>query len=77
MRVQFEITKEQAKKIEELMKTTGATTKKDLFNDALSMLQWAVKQVSNGRFVGSIDETNNNYRELNTPALEHAAGFNK
>jgi hypothetical protein len=77
MRVQFEITAEQSKKIEELMKKTGTTTKKDLLNDALSMLQWAVRQVSNGRVVGSIDEKDNSYRELNTPTLEHASSYGK
>jgi hypothetical protein len=73
MRIQFEITEDQSNKINTLMEETGSSTKKDLFNNALSVLQWAVKQVSNGRVVGSIDERTDSYRELNTPALDHAA----
>ena len=76
-RLQFEVTDEQANKIEELIKLTGVSTKKDLINEALTILQWATRQVANGRIVGSIDVDNDNYRELNTPALEHAAHYSK
>ena len=73
MRLQFNVTKEQDKKIKELMEKTGSPTKKDLFNNALSVFQWALNQVLEGRVIGSIDKDGNNYRELSTPSFDHAA----
>jgi hypothetical protein len=56
-----------------LQNTTGLKTYKDLFNNALTLLDWAIQQKRAGRVIASLDETSKDYRELQMPALERAA----
>ena len=52
------------------MKETNIVTRKDLFNNALTLFQWAVKAKRAGRIVASLDEGTGNAKELVMPALE-------
>lgn len=61
-----------AKRIEELnkiMTKTGLSTRKDLFENALTFFAWAVSQRESGRTIASIAENSSEYRELLMPAL--------
>lgn len=71
MRLQFEVSEEQNKKIETLVKEVGLRTKKDLFNNAITLLNWAVKQYKAGRIIVSIDEQMESYRELAMPIFDN------
>ena len=71
MRLQFEVPEEQNKNIETLMKEVGLRTKKDLFNNAITLLNWAVKQYKAGRIIVSIDEQKESYRELAMPIFDN------
>ena len=73
MRLQFEVPEEQNKNIETLMKEVGLRTKKDLFNNAMTLLNWAVKQYKAGRIIASVDEQMENYRELVMPICDNVA----
>ena len=73
MRLQFEVPEEQNKNIETLMKEVGLRTKKDLFNNAMTLLNWAVKQYKAGRIIASVDEQMENYRELVMPIFDNVA----
>lgn len=73
MRVQFEMTDQEFKTFEWLEKMTGSKTHKDLLDNALTLLEWAVEQVLQQRMVASFDPANKSYRELTMPALRHAA----
>ncbi|CAM2007544.1 hypothetical protein [Acanthopleuribacter pedis] len=75
IRIQYEISETNLKRIEELMKITGAETRKELFNNALTILGWAARNSQKGLAIGAINEENNTFRELQTPALEHAAAY--
>ena len=80
-RLQIDVTDQKLKAIDSLMEVCGFTTKKDLFNNALTLFQWAVEERRLGHEIASIDKASNNYRELRMPALNdvqaiaHAARF--
>ena len=73
VRIQLDFPDEQVKELDELMKQTNIVTRKDLFNNALTLFQWAVKNKRQGRMIASIDEKNGTSKELVMPALESAA----
>jgi hypothetical protein len=73
MRIQIDLEKSGIEQLDKLKEATGVKTHKDLFNNAITLLDWAVKQRQQGRIVASMDETNENYKELQMPALEYAA----
>jgi hypothetical protein len=70
VRFQFELPAQRAKEIEELMKDCGVETKKELFNTALSLLTWAIREVKRGHTIASVDEENSKYRELRMPIFD-------
>ena len=76
MRLQFEVSEEQNKNLETLMKEVSLRTKKDLFNNAMTLLNWAVKQYKAGRTIVSIDEQMESYRELAMPIFDNVAEAN-
>ena len=59
--------------MERLRNNTGVSSYEALFNDAITLMGWAVKQRQKGRIVASLDETSNSYKELQMTSLEHAA----
>jgi len=76
-RVQFEIPNDQAEQLKGLMKETKVRTKKDLFNNALTLLKWAVKEKRLGHEIASVDEKNGGYKELVMPVLSNVANNSK
>jgi len=73
MRIQLDLDEEGMKWIEELKEATGLKTHKELFNNSLTLLDWAVHQRQRGRIIASLDERSRDYKELQMPALERAA----
>jgi len=69
-RIQLDLRDESMLGIRELMRLTGSETYKDLFNNAVTLLRWGVRQRQEGRIITSIDEVKDEYRELEMPALE-------
>jgi hypothetical protein len=72
VRIQLELPKDKAEEIEGLMKETGVQTKKELFNSALTLLKWAVRETKRGNSIASVDEAHGKYRELQMPILSHS-----
>lgn len=68
-RVQIDLGKQRVEAIERLMRECGLSTKKDLFNNALTLFQWAVEEKKQGHTIASINNDSKNYRELQMPAL--------
>jgi hypothetical protein len=68
-RFNIEFTDEHVKLVGELMEKTGLRTQKDLFENAVALFSWAVKEVARGRMIASVDEENKAYAELHMPAL--------
>ena len=69
VRVQLDLPAERIIELEELMAKTGMTTRKDLFENALTLFEWAVAQRTQGRSIASVSEDEDSYRELVMPAL--------
>lgn len=68
-RLQIDVAEQKLKTIENLMEECGFSTKKDLFNNALTLFQWAVEEKKLGNTIASISKTSKNFRELQMPAL--------
>lgn len=73
IRLQFEVTPSRLQELEVLMRTCDLSTKKELFNNALTLLEWAVKERAQGHTIASISETEKKLRELEMPVLSAAA----
>jgi TIR domain len=81
IRLSLEVPPHQLERLDNLVRQTGISTRKDFFNQALALLEWAVKEKLAGRVIGSIDEKAQMYREVIMPVLsiskraeEHEAG---
>ena len=72
VRLQFEIEEDALRDIELLQELGGLRTKKDLLNNALTLLQWAVRQRTSGRAILSVGPDGTE-RELEMPYLEAVA----
>jgi metal-responsive CopG/Arc/MetJ family transcriptional regulator len=73
VRIQLDLPEEQVKELDELMRETKLGTRKELFNNALTLFQWAVKSKRAGRTIASINEENKIAKELVMPALENVS----
>jgi hypothetical protein len=77
MRIQIVVDDTYKEMLENLKRATGLNQWQDLFSDAITMYNWAVKQRTEGRIVASMNEQEENYRELQMPSLERAAAYAK
>lgn len=68
-RCQLEFEETEMRELEELMKECGIRTKADLFNNALALFVWAIKEQKSGAIIGSINEKAKTYKELIMPVL--------
>ena len=57
------------KELQESLKKNKVT---DVTRDALTLLNWAVKEVKSGRVILSADENGNNVHRLAMPGLDNA-----
>jgi len=73
VRVQFDLAPTQVAALEELMTICGLDTRKDLVNNALTLLEWAVTQVRAGKEIAALSKAEKNYEVLRMPALMAAA----
>ena len=76
-RLQLDLTKEHLHELEALMKELGISTKKDLFNQAMTLLEWAVRERKAGRIIASVDEAHDQYKQVLLPAVERVAPRSK
>ena len=73
MRIQIELPEENVQELKALMKEAHIETYRELFGNALGLLNWAVGEVKRGRVIGSIDEEQERYKELMMPMLQNLA----
>lgn len=69
MRIQYELSEKENAEIEKMMEDTAISTKRDLFNNALTLFEWAIKEIKKGRVIAAIDEKENKYIALVMPSL--------
>ena len=70
-RIQFEMSEKMGDELEYLMEEFGISTKKDLFNNSISLLKWVHGELEKGRNVGSINPLNSAYTELQMPIFSN------
>jgi hypothetical protein len=70
MRIQLELSEDRVHELKALMEQVGVETYKDLFNNALSLFEWAIQEAEKGRTLASIDEQAGKYRELAMPVID-------
>jgi hypothetical protein len=70
VKIQFEMPEEKLNQIKQLAERgVGPISRKELFNNALTLLQWALKERAAGRIIASIDEKEKKIREIILPIL--------
>lgn len=72
-RLQINVTDQQLSDLEVLIAKCGIGTKKELFNNALVLLDWAVREREKGNIIASINEKTAQYRELVMPVVNNVA----
>lgn len=73
MRLNFELDESQMDEINALKRKTGANSMKELFNNALTILDWAVKEVAQGKEIVATSPDDENHRVFVTPLLRRVA----
>jgi hypothetical protein len=73
MRVQLEFSKEKVAELKRLMERGNLKTYNDLFDNALTLMKWAIQEVEKGRGIGSFDDSEDLLKELAMPFLQHVA----
>jgi hypothetical protein len=77
MRIQIVVDDSYREILDDLKRMTGLSQWQDLFNEMITLFNWAVRQRLEGRIIASMDEKEENYRELQMPSLERAAAYGK
>jgi hypothetical protein len=72
IRLQIDITEERLREIERLMDECGFSSKKEFFDNAVTLLKWAVRRSKEGNLIASVNEQENKWRELQMPFLVRA-----
>jgi Arc/MetJ-type ribon-helix-helix transcriptional regulator len=68
-RFSFEMPEKGFQELEEMVKETGCKNRAELFNSALTILRWAIRQKQEGREVASIGYEWDDIIELEMPIL--------
>ena len=72
IRLQFELPEDKVEELDKIMEKCSIETRKELFNNALTLFEWAVEEVSSGNVIASVDEEKERYRVLQMPVLNQA-----
>ena len=72
MRIQIDIDESGEQVLNSIRQATGLSTYKDIFNNAITLFEWAIRQRAEGRVISSLDERTKRYKEMTMPALEES-----
>lgn len=72
VRMQFDLPENRMSELEDLMSRCDISTKKELFNYALSLLEWAVSESEQGHDIAAIDRETKQFFSLRMPVLNAA-----
>ncbi len=70
----IEVSKDAYGKLDQLSKLLGHETKSQTYDDALSLLKWAVKEAQKGRDIASIDLAREDLTVLDMDFITHLRG---
>ena len=71
MRIQLEISETKQQQLKALMEKADFKTYSELFNNAVTLLQWAVRETEAGCAIFSIERESGREKELLMPFLQH------
>ncbi len=77
MRINFEFSEQQVKALKELQQKTGSSSMKEMFNSAMSLLEWAVDETAKGNEIASMSADREEYRVLVMPILSKVLGHQR
>lgn len=69
-RLQFDVSDSEVRELDRLMTKCGLLTRKDMFNNALTLLRWAAREIENDRDIASVDDKTEQYFILNMPIFD-------
>ncbi len=72
-RVQLDFSPNAIERINKAMALCELQTRKELFNNALSLFDWAIEELTKGRIIASLDEDGKHYTKLVMPAFQTAS----
>jgi hypothetical protein len=72
-RVQFDVLPERIAELDHMMIVCGMNTRKELFDNATTLFEWAVDEVRKGRQIASYDRNTDNVEIIRLPVLDRAA----
>lgn len=70
VRIQLDLLEHQAEIFDAMKDECGLETRKELFNVAMTLFNWAVKETRNGRKISSYDPVTDDVETVIMPALE-------
>ena len=73
MRIQLDLPEVRVQELKILMDEAGFETYKDLFNHSLTLLEWSINEVKDGKAIAALDEQSDKYRVLAMPFLDRVA----
>ncbi len=76
-KIQLDIPEDKLIELKALMEEVGLASYGEVFNNALAIFAWAVRQKEQGRSIASLDEQMHSYKELLIPTLENVAAAPK
>ena len=68
--LKFVLPDEKLGELEDLMVRAGIASRKDLINNALTLLEWVIKEKEEGRTIVSLDPSSKRYKEIVMPFLK-------
>jgi len=72
VKFQFEMPEANAVRLDDIAREAGVA-KKDIINNALTILDWAIEEVQAGRKICSVGDSEDRFRELVLPLLRTLA----
>lgn len=73
VRIQLDLTSTQAERFDKLVRECDLSSRKELFNVAMSLVYWASKEVSRGRKIATFDEDSEQIETIIVPAFDNIA----
>jgi hypothetical protein len=72
-RVQIDLSPHEVERMNWMMDVCGIESRKDLFNNALTLLEWTVEEVAQDRKIASFDDATKERSILSMPFFKTAA----
>jgi hypothetical protein len=70
VRIQFDVRRAQLSIIDQLVEECGLSSKKELFNNSMALMKWAVQETKKGRRIASYGVENDDIEMVALPALD-------